>query len=90
MPTELELETASRIASARLGVAEELRWLLAGFAVFGTYPYTNWLIAIGIGMAVFWLVTHDYDKEYEAAWDTYEKATGKGKYFTPKDTDAPS
>jgi len=84
MPIESELDIACRVAGAKLGVAEQLRWPLATLGATSAYAYSqSWLVAIGVWLAVFWLVAYQYDKEYEAAWDQYEKATGSGKYYVP-------
>ena len=84
MQTEPELERACQIAGARLRVAEELRWPLAMSGAINAYVFSNsWLIALGIAIAVYILTVHWYDKDYESAWDLYEKATKTGKHSVP-------
>ena len=84
MQSEPELERACQIAGARLGVAEELRWPLAMSAAINAQVFSNsWLVAVGIAIAVYILTARWYDKDYESAWDQYEKATKTGKYYVP-------
>ena len=89
MPSESELEIACKVAGAKLGVAEQLRWPLAMLGAATAYGYSqSWLVAIGVFAAVYWLATYPYNKEYEAAWEQYEKATGPGKYYVPLKKDS--
>jgi len=88
MPTESELDIACKVAGAKLGVAEQMRWPLAMLAAAATYGYAHsWLVAIGVWVVAYWLATYPYNKEYEVAWDQFEKATGTGKYYVPAKQD---
>jgi hypothetical protein len=82
MTPEEELEKRQDIALAKLGVAEELRWLAAvPFGLLLYVTYDSWLLAIAVSVVTYFLITYWYDKEYEAARDAYERATGTGKYY---------
>jgi len=75
MATEAELEKYMDIALARLGVAEELRWPLAGSVGLLIYiRFHSWLIAIAVFIAIYFLTTYWYDKAYKEATDAYERA----------------
>ena len=88
MTIEEELQKRCDIATARLAVAEELRWLIAGLsAVIAYLKYDSWLLALVVLVAVFFAVSYLYEKEYDAAHDAYERATGTGKYWQPKRDD---
>lgn len=86
MGTKSEIELRCDIAGAKLGVAEELRWFVAGpFAFLFYLKYDSWIVAIVIGAVAFFLVTHWYEKEYDAANDAYERINGTGKYYKPSE-----
>jgi hypothetical protein len=86
MESKLEAERRCDIATARLGVAEELRWAIAGPIAFLLYlKYDSWLLATGVGIITFFLVTRWYEKEYDAANDAYEQLTGTGKFYKPRE-----
>lgn len=88
VPNESDLDIACKVAGAKLGVAEEMRWPLAILGAAAAYGYSqSWLVAIGVWVAVYWVATYPYNKEYEEAWDQYEKATGTGKYYAPAKQD---
>lgn len=74
------------IATAELAVVEKLRWWLAGSngALAGQY-WESWWIGVLVGVAVFFLVTHGFEKEYDKANDAYDRATGTGRYYVPKE-----
>jgi small-conductance mechanosensitive channel len=84
---ESELEVRCKIAEARLGVAEKLRIPMASLAGLLAFSYLNsWFIAVVVIIAVMLVVPYWYTKEYDKAWDEYERATGTGKYYKPKET----
>jgi hypothetical protein len=57
--TEAELQKRVEIAQAKLGVAEELRWPLAGCCGLLTYVVSHsWLLAIAAGVAAFYLAAY--------------------------------
>jgi hypothetical protein len=86
MKTESELEWLCKIAEAKLGVAETLRFPIAGFAGLLAYSvWDSWPIALGIAIILVFLVPHQFSKEYDRAWDAYERATGTGKHYRPKE-----
>jgi hypothetical protein len=86
MKTDAELELRFRIAEAKLGVAEQLRIPIAGLAgVLAYSSWDSWFIALGIVVALFFLVPYGFSKEYDRASAEWEKATGTGKYYRPKD-----
>lgn len=81
---ESELEIRQRIAAAKLEVAEQWCWavaMLTGAVV--QLKWDIWWLSTIVGIAVFFLVPYTYDKDYEAASDKYERATGTGKYYKP-------
>ena len=90
MTHEEQLEKQCDIASARMGMAEDLGWpiaILAGLIV--QMRFDSWLFGIVVGVAVYVLVTHWYKKAYAAANDAYAKATNAGKYMkAPTSNDA--
>lgn len=87
MSTQSELEIGCKIAAARLAVAEELRMPIAALASLLAYAYWgSWLLSIFVGLAALVVVPYWYGKQYDAAWDAYEKATGTGKYYVPDRT----
>jgi len=88
MTTEAELEIRCKIASAKLQVAEELRMPMSAFAALLAYSYwSSWIISVIVVFAVLMLVPYWYGKEYDKVWDEYEKATGTGKYYKPRQAD---
>ncbi|MEE9330821.1 MAG: hypothetical protein V3U89_01195 [Methylophilaceae bacterium] len=88
MESKLEAERRCDIAAAKLSVAEELRLAIAGPFAFILYlKYHSWVLATIVGIITFFIVTHWYEKEYDAANDAYERLTGTGKYYTPNEPD---
>lgn len=71
MVTDLEAER--RAADARLGVAEELGWLLA-FLIAWVVQIKNdsLLLSVVTFFAVVWLVGWVYGRESRAAWATVD------------------
>lgn len=87
MDSKLEAERRRDIATAKLGVAEDLRWAIAGlFALLLYVKYDSWLLATVAGIVTFFLVTHWYENEYDAANDAYERSTSTGKYYKPSES----
>jgi hypothetical protein len=70
------------IATAKLGVAEELRhWIAVPCALVVYLKYDSWISAVAAGVAAFFLVTRWYEKEYDAARDAYDRLMGMGSYY---------
>ena len=90
MDAEAEAQKRCDMATAKLGVAEELRFAVAApFAVAVYLKYDSWIAAVIVGVVAFFLVTYWYEKEYDAAHDAYERLTGTGKYWKgPQSDDA--
>ena len=81
-----DAERRCAITTAKLSVAEELRFAVAVPSAFLVYvKFDTWLGALAAGIALFLLVPHWYAKEYDAAWDAYERVTGTGKYYKPSE-----
>jgi hypothetical protein len=77
-----ELEKASEIADARLGVAENFAWpvsiLCAGLVLL---KWDSWLLAVGGWGIGFFLSLYQYRKESNVAEDAYMKASKTGRYY---------
>jgi len=70
----------SELADAKLGVAQDVGWVAAGFAAVAIYLLLDsWLAGIGAFVGIYMAATFRYRKEVRAATDAYEKATGTGK-----------
>lgn len=83
-----ELEKRAEIEMEKLGVAEELGWGVAIFAAISAYlKWHNGWLAIGVLVGVYLLVTHPYRRRENAASDTYQHASGTGKYYRPPEND---
>jgi hypothetical protein len=83
-----DLERASELADARLGVAEDLGWpvaLLSGLLVL--IKFDSWLLALAGAVATYFLATWRYRRGAEAAEDKYFRAAGLGKYAKSSGTD---
>lgn len=84
MTREEELQVAIDVATAKLGMIEELRWpfvVLLGVALHCMWGQL-WL-SILIPIVVFFVIVIPLDRDYEAAWDAYERETKTGKYWIP-------
>jgi pyrroloquinoline quinone (PQQ) biosynthesis protein C len=82
MTHEEALEVRCQIAGARLGVAEQLRTAISILAAWVCFLYfESWLASIAVWLALELLVPSWYSKQYDAAWDDYEKATNTGRYW---------
>lgn len=81
MSDEAELEKASKLADAELGVAEELGWVLAALAAGIVHiKVDNWWVTVAAFGIAYWLVTLRYRKRSAAAEDAYYRAAKLGKY----------
>ncbi len=64
MDTKLEVERRCDIATAKLSVAEELRWAVAGPFAFLLYlKYDTWVLAIVVGIIIFFFLSRDGTKK---------------------------
>lgn len=78
---EDELQRASEIADAQLGVAEEFAWPVAGLAAALAYvTLHSWLWAIAAFIGGFALSTYSCRKRAAQAEDAYFKAAGLGTH----------
>ncbi len=69
------------LADAKLGVAEDLGWVTAGFGAVAMYLLLeSWLAAIGASALIYVVAIYKYRKDEKAATDAYERATGTGNY----------
>lgn len=81
-----ELERRAEIELEKLGVAEDLGWGVALFAAFAAYlKWHSWWLAAAVVFGGYFLVTYHYRKRENAASDTYQRASGTGKYYRPTD-----
>lgn len=79
------LERLSAIADARLGVAEELGWVIALLlAVVVHQRFDSWLWSIAAFIGSYVLVVMVFRKESDRAEDEYYRAAGLGKYVKPR------
>jgi hypothetical protein len=86
MITETELETRLRIAEARLGVAEELRWFISPLAGIAAQQFWHsWPLSAAVAIIAIFAVPYPFSKAYDKAQDEHEKFTGTGKYWRPKE-----
>ena len=89
MSTEPELQAASELADAKLGVAEELGWPLALLVATSAHlAWSSWLLAVPLAGAGYYLATYKYRRESARAEDQYYKAAGLGKYVGQGKSDA--
>jgi hypothetical protein len=76
------LEHASQLADARLGVAEELGWLTATLAATTAHLYWgSWPLSLSVFAATYYGVTFRYRRLSQRAEDAYNRAAGLGKYY---------
>lgn len=81
MISESELEHASNLADARLGVAEQFSYPLAFFVALAAYlKWESWLLSVPTFALVFWLSIQSYRKASDEAEDAYYKAAKLGNY----------
>ena len=81
----LQLNIRSQLADAKLGVAENLSWPLAGFAATTTYlAFESWLLGAGVFACLYILATLKYRRDSAASEDEYHRAAGLGRYYVAK------
>lgn len=75
------LEIDSKLADARLDVAEELGWPVAVLAGVAVYLFLgNWWLPVLAVPITYFGVTYRYRRNAELAEDKYFRAAGLGKY----------
>ena len=80
-----QLEKDADLASARLGVAEDLAWpigILSAVAVNLKWEWP-WYISIPLAIAVYFLVRLPYARAEARAEDVHHRAAILGKYMEP-------
>jgi len=81
MPPIDDLERASQLADARLGVAEELGWPLAlAVATAAHLKWEGWLLTLAVAALTYYAVTFRYRRASNRAEDAHHRAAGLGKY----------
>ena len=81
MKSHVELERHSELADAKLGVAEELGWIIAILAGVSAYlKLQNWLAGVAIAAVAYFVATYRYRQQAATAEDAYFRAAGLGKY----------
>lgn len=81
MSNHVELQRHSELADAKLGVAEELGWIIAILAGVSSYlKLQSWLAGVAVAAVAYFLVTYRYRQQAAAAEDAYFRAAGLGKY----------
>lgn len=79
-----ELRRASELADARLGVAEEFAWPVAGLSAALAYATLHhWAWAAMAFFAGFVMSVYSLRKASDRAEDAYFRAAGLGKYMQP-------
>ena len=80
--TEIELEMVSKMADARLGVAERFSWYIAGLlALVAHLRWDSWLLTAGAGVIGFFLSVHNFRKDSRLAKNAYAKASKTGDSY---------
>lgn len=75
------LEQKSEIESKKLGVAEDLGWIIGLLsAVLVHMKWGGWLYPAIALFAIFYVVTYPYRKRDDEARDSYHRAAGIAKY----------
>jgi uncharacterized membrane protein len=75
------LERKSEIESKRLGVAEDLGWIIGLLsATIVHLKWDGWLYTVITLFVVFYFVTYSYRKKDDDATDAYHRAAGIAKY----------
>lgn len=78
-----ELERQSELADARLGVAEDFAWVVAGLAAMLAYSLEqNWLWALAAFIVGFAVSIYPLRKAADKAEDAYFRAAKLGRYAT--------
>lgn len=79
-----DLKWRADVELEKLGVAEDLGWVIAALAAAVTYlKWGGWMLPILIFVGAYYLVTFSYRKREVAATDVYQRASGTGKYSVP-------
>ncbi len=88
MDIELELKHRSEISDAKLGVAEDLGYLLAGLlAALVHQQWDNWLYTFITAIASYIACIYSYRKSALQAEDDYLKTARLGKYSRQQESD---
>lgn len=78
MTSIADLEKRAEIAYAKLGVAEDLGWIIAILASCVVHMYwDNWLLTIASFIAAYTLAIYQYRKEEKAADDDHKREVDK-------------
>ncbi len=81
-----ELQKTSEIHANRLGVAEDLGWIIGLLsAVIVHEKWGGWLIPAATIFVVFYFVTLLYSKKDDDARDAYHRAAGIAEYRVRSD-----
>lgn len=82
-----ELEHHADIEAAKLGVAEEIGWVVAILAAVVVHlKWGGWLFPALAFVGSYYLATYHYRRGDSAAEDAYHRAACIGKYYVhPKD-----
>jgi uncharacterized ion transporter superfamily protein YfcC len=81
MSTDEELEHLSALADAKLGVAEELVWIVVILVWVAVHlKWDNWLLAAAASVAAYFLVVNPYRRVAAKAEDAYFRQARLGKY----------
>ncbi|MFN7121883.1 MAG: hypothetical protein ACK4NM_07610 [Hydrogenophaga sp.] len=74
------LEQRSELADARLGVAEDFGWAVAGLSSVLAGVSWHWLAGVIILLPVYFTITKPYRTAATRAEDAYHLAASIGKY----------
>jgi hypothetical protein len=74
------LEQHSELANARLGVAEDFGWAVAGLSAVLAGVSWHWLAGLIILLPVFFTITKPYRADARGAEEAFHSAAGIGKY----------
>ena len=78
-----ELERRAEVELQKLGIAEDLGWLIAALAAAVVYlKWGGWFFSVVVFFGSYYLVIYPYRRHESAAKDAYHKASGTGKYYT--------
>ena len=80
-----QLERLSEIADTKLGVVEDMRWVVAGLMAAVIYQWShNSYYTIGAYVLTWWLTALSYRRDSDKAEDAYYRAAKLGKYVEPR------
>lgn len=74
------LEHRSEVADARLDVAEDFGWAVAGLSALLAGVSWHWLAGVVALLPVYFTITRPYRAEATRAEDAFHSAAGTGKY----------